>query len=64
MICEKGLSPELLNQAKDALHMRQTVVALMRKCEKIADVMQGFIESVIKEEKLKLTEQPKILNKE
>ncbi|CAN7989083.1 unnamed protein product [Ixodes hexagonus] len=61
----KGMSPSLLNGAKNVLHMRGVVSRLLSKCQGIADRMQEIVSRLVsgsEESEGYIKEQPSILN--
>lgn len=61
----KGMSPTLLNGAKNVLHMRGVVSRLMLKCQGIADRMQEIVSQLVsgsEESEGYIKEQPSTLN--
>lgn len=61
----KGMSPTLLNGAKNVLNMRGVVSRLMSKCQNIADRMQEIVSTLVsgsEESEGYIKEQPSILN--
>ncbi|XP_042229687.1 SWI/SNF-related matrix-associated actin-dependent regulator of chromatin subfamily A containing DEAD/H box 1 homolog [Homarus americanus] len=59
----KYVGPELLNEAKTILHVRNTVQRLMKRCENIAKEMQTIVSRIVSgEEDAGISKQPESLN--